>query len=115
MVYGERRRRNSWSRTSQGRGSRTRESPEVHARSGAWSELLVRAVWEYLGESSAMADRTEGSAAAEIDRLVSAWQALLRLHDPDSVRCGCRRSRLSRSARLCDVWQIAFAYFVRAR
>lgn len=91
--------------------------------------LLAEAVWQQLDELAVRAARETALGASETGRLVAAWRALLRLHDPDQAgrcrRCGpswARRLFGSRSpggaeepgrGELCTVWQVAIAYFVR--
>jgi len=112
-----------------GRGFRRRRV--TGSRAGAWYELVARAAWEYLDEIAAAAQPLEEPVAsssesheirrpstaqessAELSRLVLAWRALLRLHDPDPRRCEWCRGASARSTRLCGVWQVAVAYFVR--
>lgn len=80
-----------------------------------WSDLVAGAVWEYLGELAVGVGREAGDVPAEIDRLVSAWRALLRLHGPSPLRCECCHRGRVKPVRPCGVWQVAIAYFVRKR
>jgi hypothetical protein len=61
-------------------------------------------------------DRRAGHSA-ELRRLVAAWRALLDLHEPTGRRgrcAGCAESHRRGNTRMCNVWRVANAFFIRA-
>ena len=102
--------------------------------------VLSSGVLEYLRGVEEGAGTDRGPEPPEVLRLVAAWRALLRAHEPDGagrcVVCGHARRWLfgprpagclsrglfagwrpieRRPASLCTVWQIAVGYFLRKR
>jgi ribosomal protein S14 len=103
-------------------------SPAPPAAGHAWGnlnvdEMLFRALAErigaYLDTVDKLAVEQPCSAAGEARRLVAAWRALLRQHEPTGrkARCsGCGRphgSRRHAGRTMCTVWRVAVAFFVR--
>lgn len=72
--------------------------------------VFAESVGRYLdGVERLVADAAGRPPAEDARRLVAAWRALLALHGQDGRRCaGCARRR-----RMCSVWRVANAYFVR--
>ncbi|HWM02993.1 MAG TPA: hypothetical protein VNP92_11740 [Actinophytocola sp.] len=79
-------------------------------------EMLFRVFAESVGRYLDAVDRSvvaDTPLAMETRRLVAAWRALLRLHQPGrGGRCGGCGRRGGRKA-MCGVWRVANAYFVR--
>jgi hypothetical protein len=77
-------------------------------------EILARVLAEHVGGYLQLVERMVAARARRLEvetlRMVAAWRALLRLHQPDSHSCrGCRRQRSA----MCGVWQVATSYFLR--
>ncbi|GAA1207832.1 hypothetical protein GCM10009675_29280 [Prauserella alba] len=53
-----------------------------------------------------------GRQVPEVERLVAAWQLLLRMHERTGDGA-CRVCGPGRDHRLCTVWQVAVGYFLR--
>lgn len=75
------------------------------------ARLLQERVVGYLDAVERLA-AMDGSrqTAYEARRLVAAWRALLRVHEP-TARGGCKACTRARR-RMCPVWRVACAYFV---
>ncbi|GAA3807360.1 MULTISPECIES: hypothetical protein [Amycolatopsis] len=75
-----------------------------------WFPYVRAGVLERVERMVARAARDGALPAAEALVVLGAWQALLERHGGPDGRCVlCRRT----SRRLCGVWQVAVAYFVR--
>jgi hypothetical protein len=76
------------------------------------ARLLHDRVVGYLDAVDRLAALEEQRPTAhEARRVVAAWRALLRIHDP-SGRGGCKACSRKGRRRMCPVWRVACAYFV---